>query len=168
MHYTCLIDFIHNYRMAGASVNTPVGGLEVLVMFKWDEESHNHLNEHGLTVETFFRQSLLLNKGCYMNISQSLLIQLRFFFLLLLMGFWLSSERLRFHKQGSRGQLSNWGICSSGEWSNFWQSHSLLALQKNLLIFLNNYHSYGCDTVSVTHFDTVFYAEEPSHAVVAF
>lgn len=51
------------------------------------------------------------------------------------MGFWLSSKRLRFQKQGSGGQLSNWGICSSGEWSNFWQSHLRLTLQKNLLMF---------------------------------
>lgn len=39
MHSTCLIDFIHNYRMAGASVNTPVGGLEVQVLFEGAGES---------------------------------------------------------------------------------------------------------------------------------
>lgn len=54
MHYTCLIDFIHNYRMAGASVNTPVGGLEVLLLFKGAEESHNNLHKHNLVFETFF------------------------------------------------------------------------------------------------------------------
>lgn len=51
MHYTCLIDFIHNYRMAGALVNTPVGGLGVLLMFKGAVESHNNLHEHGLVFE---------------------------------------------------------------------------------------------------------------------
>lgn len=54
MHCTCLIDFLHNYRMAGASVNMPVGGLEVLVRFTGDEQSHNHLHQHGFVVETFF------------------------------------------------------------------------------------------------------------------
>lgn len=60
MHYTCLIDFIHNYRMAGASVNTTVGGLEVLLMFKGAEKSHNHLHEHGLTFETFLAKAYCL------------------------------------------------------------------------------------------------------------
>lgn len=80
MHYTCLIDFIHNYRMAGVTVNTPVGRLEVMAVFKGAEESHNHLHKHGLTFETFLSQSLLFNKACYLNVSRSLLIQLFFFF----------------------------------------------------------------------------------------
>lgn len=54
MHHTCLIDFIHNYRLAGASVNTPVSKLEVLVVFIGAKESQNHLHEHGLTFEIFF------------------------------------------------------------------------------------------------------------------
>lgn len=59
MDCTCLIDFLHNYRMAGASVNIPAGGLEDLVMFTGAKLSHNHLHQHGLLFETFFSAKYL-------------------------------------------------------------------------------------------------------------
>lgn len=59
MDCTCLIDFLHNYRMAGASVNIPAGGLEDLVMFTGAKLSHNHLHQHVSCLKPFFSAKYL-------------------------------------------------------------------------------------------------------------
>lgn len=54
MDCTCLIDFPHNYRMAGASVNIPAGGLEDLVMFTAAKLSHKPSTPARAPVWHFF------------------------------------------------------------------------------------------------------------------
>lgn len=98
----------------------------------------------------------MLNKSCYCSVSLSVLIQLSPFFPFLLMGFWLSDDHLWFQKQGSREQLFNWGICSLGEWSNFWQNRSLPTLQTNLLFFFSKELLFLWMWQYICDFDIVF------------